>query len=219
MKSAISLIIGLLLPVSLFAAMACQEGKDYEVIQRGANSAQAGKITVTEFFSYDCPACNNLELNKNFSDWKKNLPEHVEFNKVPVVFASQWKNSAAAYYMAEALGQEEQLSPEIFNTIHGNDGNRKKPLRNRKAIGDLFLAQGAIDAETASSPAFTNSPTIEAKIKEAEALRQRYGVGQVPTIVVNGQYQTNPTMAGDYKKMLAIVDCLIEKEDDTSKNN
>lgn len=214
MKALVSVTISLLLlPLSIFAAMECKEGEDYAVLTQTANLPEQPQdnIIVTEFFSFDCPACDQLE--PTLTKWQEKIPTNVEFTKVPVIFAPQWRHSAIAYYIAESLGKEKELSPKIFDAIH----RQNKRFTNEQTITDFFIAQAVVDPKVANNPAFINSPTIAAKLKQAEELRDLYQVAQVPTLIVAGKYRTDPSMAGSYNKMLAIVDCLIAKEQNTAE--
>ncbi|HED18132.1 MAG TPA: hypothetical protein ENI74_01345, partial [Gammaproteobacteria bacterium] len=46
----------------------------------------------------------------------------------------------------------------------------------------------------------------------AKQAASQYGIKGVPTMVVNGKYRTSASMAGSNKKMLEVVDFLVEKE-------
>ena len=53
---------------------------------------------------------------------------------------------------------------------------------------------------------------VYTKIQRADELARRYRVSSVPTVVVNGKYTTNATMAGSYPKLLEVVDELVAME-------
>ena len=61
-----------------------------------------GKIEVVEIFWYGCPHCYDFEPHIN--SWVANLPEDVEFRRMPGIFSKSWVAHARAYYAAEKLG-------------------------------------------------------------------------------------------------------------------
>jgi thiol:disulfide interchange protein DsbA len=53
---------------------------------------------------------------------------------------------------------------------------------------------------------------VDNKIASSRARMLRWGVGGVPTIIVNGKYRFDPTDAGSHEKTIELIDYLIEME-------
>ncbi len=47
---------------------------------------------------------------------------------------------------------------------------------------------------------------------EAAALFVRYGINELPTVVVQGEYRTSPTNAGGVEAMPEVMDHLVSQE-------
>ncbi|MGZ8194551.1 MAG: DsbA family protein, partial [Methylosarcina sp.] len=57
-----------------------------------------------------------------------------------------------------------------------------------------------------------NSFLVDTKVRQAPAMLSRYGVSGVPTLVVNGKYKINSTLAGSQEGMLEVASQLIKQE-------
>ena len=183
-------------------------GKDYKVLDKvyiPSEKVKPGTVTVKEFFSYGCPWCFKLEYYAN--KWKKDLPKHIEFYKVPVVFEPEWTLYAKAYYTADILGIENKLSPALFSEIQIN----KKPLDTVKSMTQFFIDNGV--AEKVAKSAFSSSPTIDAKVAEGIEQMQKLQVNAVPSFVINNHYKVDIAMAeGDSDKLFRVIGFLTAKE-------
>jgi protein dithiol oxidoreductase (disulfide-forming) len=187
------------------------EGEDYVLVINNSNTSSfpENKVTVTEFFSYGCPWCYQLE--PKLQAWLKKKPSNLIFERVPVIFEPHWENYAKAYYVAKALGIESKLTPKLFNAIQ----EKNKTLGTESAMSDFFIKQG-VKKEVAES-AFQPSPSLDAQVKQAPQLMQAYQIYVVPAFVVDGKYRTDLQLAMDEKKLLAIVSFLIEKREAEKK--
>lgn len=196
-------------PASVFAAINCQEGTDYTVISTtsalNAENQDTDTISVIEFFNYACPACNTLE--PSIERLQSTLPEDVSFSRVPVVFSRSpvWEVYARAYYLAEALGKEQQISPALFRAVH----EQRQNLADNKALVNFFNRFDVTQAQVES--ALTHSPAMDERLKSGEALMRAYSINAVPSIVVNGQYKTDMGQAGGPAGVVGVVNCLIDK--------
>lgn len=205
------LVITLLLP--LFACSAppanasFQAGREYQVIQNnlGVTTPASSKIKVIEFFSFGCPWCFHVE--PDLEAWLKHVPKDVEFDRVPVVFETGWDSLAKLYYTAKGLQVSEPLILPIFKAIQEQDQNLTDVN-----LAKQFFVQHGVSAQDFDS-AYNFSPGIDAQLQRGDALMKSYGVYAVPSFVVNGKYVTNMSMAnGDTKRLLKIVDYLVNKE-------
>ncbi len=57
-----------------------------------------------------------------------------------------------------------------------------------------------------------NSFGLESKVRRADDLARSYKITGTPTIVVNGKYVTDVSMAGSEEKLFAVVNALVAKE-------
>ena len=177
-------------------------GKDYEVIDQQETSS-GDKVEVLEFFWYGCPHCNTFEpfLQK----WKKKLSDDVVFKRVPAVFRPSWKVQARTYYALQALGKLEELHPKIFDAIH----KQRERLDSMNKMADFVASQGVDrDAFIKQYQSFS----IDGKVRKANKLVKNYKISGVPTVAVNGKYKVDGRMAGNYDRMIEIMDYLIAKE-------
>ena len=205
------LITLMLLPAIAMAKALAPEtnilpGIDYAIIQQNPDipSKPQNKITVTEFFSYGCPWCYKLEPSLN--SWVKQQPMIVSFNRVPVIFEKNWDTYAKAYYISQALGITDKITPAMFNAIQEKNQEFSSP----KELVKLFTEQGADEKFVIN--ALDSSPTLDAQLKQSVILMRAYQITMVPTLVVNNEYRTDLKMAkGDNQRLLKIIDFLIAK--------
>ena len=187
--------------VSLTGGHAANTG--FQLLQPAQPTQSGDKIEVVEIFWYGCPHCYSLE--PYLDNWLKNKPADVEFRRIPGVLGRDWMAHARAYYTAEQLGILEQIHRPLFDAIHKDRQN----IMNGKQLRDFFAEYGVDKDE------FTrifDSEEITGKIKEAFIAAQNYKVTGVPTIIVNGKYRTSASQAGGNKKLIEIINQLIEME-------
>lgn len=202
MKMIWSLVFALLLPLSA-VAKEFQAGKEYVALAKPQPVNSADKIEVIEFFWYACPHCYHLEPELNA--WLKDLPEDVEFIRVPAVLGPNWELLSRGYYTAEVLGMADKIHAPLFEHLH----KARKRIRNSAELKAFFVSQGVSEADF--DKAF-KSFAVVTKTNRAKQSSQRYGLNSVPTLVVAGKYRTGPSKAGGNKGMLEVVNYLIEKE-------
>jgi len=201
------LAIGLVLPMlgASAAGMGFQEGIEYQRITPAVpTSVGPGKVEVVELFWYGCPHCFHFE--PDLLKWLKQKPKNVVFRRVPAALNPAWRVHAQAYYTAQVLGVLDKSHEAMFNAIH----RQGMLLNTPDKLADFFTRFGVKPKEFLG---VFNSFAVRAKLAEAQGLVRRYGADSVPTIVVDGKYRTNASMAGgSYQRMLQVVDYLIAKE-------
>ena len=163
----------------------------------------AGKVEVVEFFWYGCPYCFSFEPVLN--EWLKNQTDQVNFIRVPAVFSKRWGRHAKAFFTAQALGVSEQLHADFFNAIQV----KKQRLETEDQLVDFFVAHGIDEQDFRNA---YHSFLVDAKMRQAQSMGPRYGVTSVPTIIINGKYRTNASIAGGQGSMLTVMDQLIATE-------
>ena len=133
------------------------------------------------------------------------LPANVSFVRVPAVWNPLLQLHARAFYTAEALGKDEEMHPTFFREIHVN-GNYLDSEQSLQA----FFEQFDVSPEDFSN-AF-NSFAVHTKLQRADDLSRRYRIASVPTVIVNGKYTTDASMAGNYDTLMDLVDELVALE-------
>jgi thiol:disulfide interchange protein DsbA len=198
------LLLALVAPV-VQAADEFQEGVQYRRLATAVPTSTPGKIEVIEFFWYGCPHCYRLE--PDVDNWLKTKPEDVEFVRIPAVFGRDWEPGARAFYAAQALGVLDQIHAPLMDAIHA----KKRPMRTEADLTTFFVEHGVSkeDFQTAY-----NSFDVETKLRRSQQMAKRMGISGVPSIVVDGKYETDVTMAGSGKSVFDVVNFLVSKQQD-----
>lgn len=187
--------------VSSLASADYSEGVEYIAVPQQPVETGA-KIEVREFFWYGCPHCFHLE--PVLHEWRKTMSPKAAFVRTPAVFRDTWEAHARAYYAYEALGISDKISMPMFSAIH----DKNRPLDNEKSITAFAVEQG-ID-EKRFRDAY-NSFSMASSLKHGVELQQRYNISSVPTMVVDGKYITNASLAHGQEELMKVLDFLIDK--------
>ena len=201
-----SLIIGLMsLLISSVSLAGIDEGIEYQLVNPPVRTTNPDKIEVVEMFWYGCPHCYRFE--PEFEKWKQSAPANVEIIRIPAIFPNrpEWEASARAFYTAELLGVLDKVHKPLFDAIHKN----RQKLFTKDSLADFFAKHGVSKADFNQT---FDSFGVQMKVNRARDLTQRYNIGGVPTLVVNGRYQTHGSLTSGQAGMLKVVDFLIEKE-------
>ena len=195
----------MLLPAgSASAAVQLQQGVNYKLLQPAQPTSVApGKVEVVEVFWYACGHCYLLE--PRLEAWNRNgRPANAELVRLPATWNNVLKTHARVFYTMELLGKHE-LNPEIWREINVK-GNR---LDTPEKIEAFFTSRGVSKADFQRAFA---SFAMDSKVAKAEDLNRRYKITGTPTIVVNGKYVTDVSMAGSEEKLFEVVNALVAKE-------
>ena len=186
------------------AAPPFEAGKHYTVLSPAQpTSTDAGKVEVAEVFMFGCGGCFNFE--PHIQRWLGKKADYVNFVRIPAPWNAAAVVHARAYYTAEALGKVEEIDGDFFNEIHTN----RNMLETEAKLAALFAKHGVDEATFKNT---FNSFAVNAKLKRAEDLVQRYRVESTPTVIVNGKYVTQGRQAGSYEAWFAIIDDLAARE-------
>jgi thiol:disulfide interchange protein DsbA len=181
-----------------------EAGKHYTVLTPPQpTSTDLGKVEVAEIFMFGCPGCFGLE--PHLQEWLARKPDYINFVRIPAPWNGPAVAHARAYYTAEALGKADAIDTDFFNEIHMN----RNLLETEEKLADFFEKHG-VDAATFKNT--FNSFAVDAKVKRADELIERYRAGSTPTIVINGKYTTMGRQAGTYEAWFAIIDDLAARE-------
>jgi protein dithiol oxidoreductase (disulfide-forming) len=179
----------------------------------------AGKVEVTEVFSYACPACNLFQPTMH--KLKAALPPNAVLDYVPASFnpAEDWPMFQQAYYTAQTLGVADQTHDAMFNAVWqggplaiidpATQGIRSR-LPSIEDAAKFYQSKAGvpIDKFLATAKSFT----VDSKVRAAEEMIQRYRVDRTPTLIVNGKYRVNTESAGGADQAVELVKWLVAKE-------
>ena len=186
------------------AAVELQQGVNYKLLTPAQPTNVApGKVEVVEVFWYACGHCYLLE--PKLEAWNRNgKPANAELVRLPATWNNTLKTHARLFYTMELLGKQ-NLNQEIWREINLK-GNR---LDTPAAIETFFTSRGVSKADF--QKAFAGF-AIDSKIMKAEDLNRRYKITGTPTVVVNGKYVTDISMAGGEDKLFEVINALVAKE-------
>ena len=166
-------------------------------------SALPGQIEVTAAFWYGSAPC--YVLDQSLEVWRKQKANYVNYVRLPVMWGSVQRLHARMFYIAELLGKTDELHSAIFQELHV----RKAPLSTLEQVQAFFAARGVSIEDFKRANA---SPAIEASLKHAQILGDRYRITALPTIIVNGRYVTDAVMAGGQAQLLVLINELAARE-------
>ncbi|TDQ38119.1 thiol:disulfide interchange protein DsbA/DsbL [Thiopseudomonas denitrificans] len=178
-------------------------GQHYAVLANPVTTSQADKIEVVELFWYGCPHCYQLE--PTISSWKKELPEDVNFVKIPAMFGGIWNLHGQLYYSLQALKVDDSVHDAVFEALHE---------RNRRlaSLPEITAFVGGLGIDKDAFEKAWNSFGVKSQLEKAKKLAIAYQVSGVPALVVNGKYRFDIGMAGGLRETAQVADLLIEKE-------
>ena len=190
---------------TLAMAQGYEEGIDYARVVPPQPTTSADKVEVVELFWYGCPSCYQLE--PLLHDWLENKPDHVEFVRLPAILNPNWEHLSRAYITADLLGVVDRIHGPLFDRLHTK---RDRGLHTEEGLAAFFAEHGVDEQKFRDT--FHSFATMT-RVNQAKLAGRRYGASGVPTLIVNGKYRANASMAGGSQSgMLRVVDHLIEQE-------
>ena len=197
-----------------------KEGKHYTTLTIPQPSqAAAGKVEVTEVFSYGCPACNQFQ--STMQQIKAALPKnaqlvlvHASWNK-----GESWPVFQRAYAAALSLGIAEKIHDAMFAAIWADNGplavvdRRTNRLKSpQPTIEDVarFLESGKYTT-AAQFLATAKSFAVETRIRQFDALVKGYAVPGTPSLIVGGRYRLETNSGTSTAELNALISYLVQK--------
>ncbi|HET7921929.1 MAG TPA: thiol:disulfide interchange protein DsbA/DsbL [Gammaproteobacteria bacterium] len=174
------------------------------VVPAQPTRAEPGQIEVIEFFWFGCPHC--FALNPYLESWLRSKPDNVVFRRVPAALNPVWDTDARAWFAAVQLGIADKAYAAIFNAIHVGH----LQLDSEAAYRGFFVQQFGVTAKQFEDA--WNSFTVDTELVNAKVLAQRYGVLDVPTLVVNGRWLTGPGYKLPTSQVMNAVSFLVQQE-------
>lgn len=195
------------------------EGQHYFRLQPPAPvNVPAGKVEVTEIFSYGCPACNRFA--PFMRSLKRSLPANAVVDYVPASWntAEAWPMFQRAYLTAVKMGVADRAHDAVYDSIWKNgelavadsSGRVKGKLPTIEDAARFYAKTTGVDARQFVATA--KSFAVEVDIKRAEDRIAAVGADQTPTIVVNGKYRSHPPAAGGDAQLIELVKWLVARE-------
>ncbi|MDQ0044036.1 thiol:disulfide interchange protein DsbA/DsbL [Variovorax boronicumulans] len=177
-------------------------GADYLVLdKRVPVDAPAGKVEVVEFFSYNCPHCNDFE--PALEAWAKTAPKEVAFRRIPVPFVgNDVEAKQRLYYALEAMGKVDEFQPKVFNAIH-------KQRQNVNGDANIIAWVAANGIDGAKFKEVFTSFGVASKAKRASQMTDAYKVAGVPAMAVAGRWYVDGETAGNMTNVLQMVNFLV----------
>ena len=198
-----AVLVGASLLGSTVFAQEPVDGRNYVTLNSPVPTAQPEKIEVVELFWYGCPHCYQLEAAIN--PWSVDLPEDVNFVRVPAMFGGIWNVHGQLFYTLETMKADSSVHSSIFDALH-NSG------RKLSSVDDIakFVAEQGVDKDQFMKT--WNSFSVKSQMEKAKKLALAYQISGVPAMVINGKYRFDIGMAGGLQETVDVADALIQKE-------
>jgi thiol:disulfide interchange protein DsbA len=177
-------------------------GTDYTVLQAAQPVDAQGKIEVIEFMWYGCPHCN--EFDPYLEAWIKKQGPDVVFKRVPVAFRDDFIPHSKMYHALDALGLADKLTPAVFNEIHV----KKNYLLTPEAQATFLATQGVDKKKYLDA---YNSFSTQSDLQRDNKLMQDYKIDGVPTLAVQGKYETGPATTNSLPGTIQVLDFLVSQ--------
>ncbi|MER7847944.1 thiol:disulfide interchange protein DsbA/DsbL [Kitasatospora sp. NPDC096077] len=184
------------------------EGAQFVRLDHPQPVRENARTEAVEFFWYDCGHSQALE--QPLQAWAEKHRSDVALRRVPAI----WQGSpdegtqrahARLYYTLERLGLVERLQVSAFRAIHTD----RADLTTETAATDWAVRHG-VDAQSFRTA--YDSAEVRTSVDDAAAQFVRYGINELPTVVVQGEYRTSPTKAGGVEAMPEVLDYLVQQE-------
>jgi thiol:disulfide interchange protein DsbA len=197
-----------------------QEGTHYfPIVPAQHPNGPAGKVEVTEVFSYGCPYC--ARYNTVFQKLRASLPANAKLDYLPASFSppEDWPMFQQAYCTAQMLGVADEAHDAMYDAVwksgdlaivDPSTDRLKKPLPSIEDAARVYhRLTGVSEARFIST---AKSFAVDVKRKTDDALVQAYQIDQTPSIVVNGKYRVTFQSAGGFQELIDVVLWLVAKE-------
>lgn len=151
-------------------------GTNYQVLVPAQPTAvPAGKVEVLEFFWYGCAHC--YALDPTIEHWRASKAPYIEFERVPVLWASPHVAHARLFYTLQVLGQRDALHTKVFDAIHRqNDPLWVQGDDDKATLADelkFAKANGISDSDFLKA---YNSADVQSDLRHAGDLNRRYQI-------------------------------------------
>jgi protein dithiol oxidoreductase (disulfide-forming) len=197
---------------SAHAAEKWVEGRQYSRIEAPQPQPRAGTATVTEIFSYGCPACNSFLPFMQGLEKKLGANVIVEYLHASWLPAENWPTLQRAHITAKALGIAKKTHDAMFAAVwqtgelavmDAKTGRPKSPLPSIQDMARFYQRVAAVPAEKFLETA--RSFSVDAEIRRTDALIKAVRAGSTPAIIVNGKFRIEQPSAGGYQQAVDMT--------------
>ncbi|MFE6868045.1 thiol:disulfide interchange protein DsbA/DsbL [Kitasatospora sp. NPDC057692] len=185
-----------------------REGAPFSRLDTIQPVRESARTEALEFFWYDCGHSQALE--KPLQAWTERHRADVDLRRVPAIWQGSREETAQRgharlYYTLERLGLVERLQTEAFRAVHTNE----QDLITEDTATAWAQSQGVDQNRFREA---YRSDEVGRSVDEAAELFVRYGINELPTVVVQGEYRTSPTNAGGVEAMPEAMDHLVAQD-------
>ncbi|HWW20751.1 MAG TPA: thiol:disulfide interchange protein DsbA/DsbL [Steroidobacteraceae bacterium] len=207
------------------------QGIHYFLIQpahpTSPTSVSAGKVEVTEVFSYACPACDRFY--PTVDKLRAALPVNAELTFVPAAFnqAEDWPMFQRAFYAAQSLGIDKKTHDAVFDAVwktgelavvDPGSERLKVPAPTIQDAANWYARAAGVTPQTFVNAA--SSFGVDTKTRQADEFIRKTQVDQTPTMIVNGKYRVTvgsacagePRCADSEQRIIDVVLFLVKQE-------
>ncbi len=188
-------------PATYAQAQQIQAGREYTRLSPPRPVTTGSRIEVIEFFYYGCPIC--YEFQPYFSRWMFQAPDDVVLRRVPALSSENWEPFAKLFYSLELVGELNRLHWPVYDNFHF-DGMK---LNDEKVMLDWIVRNG-LDRQ--KFLAAYNSDEVKDRLNRSRELMKTYDVRGVPSIIVDGKFQTSARLAGGTRQLAQVLDQLVK---------
>ena len=188
------------------------EGVEYQRLQTPQPTDTGKKTEVLEFFWYNCPHCFVFE--PALAEWVKKRGDTIVFRRVPVGFRESFIPQQKLYYTLETLNRFD-VHRAVFDAVHVG----RQKLDKEEQIIEFIEKQGVDKKKFVDT---FNSFSVQSKVNRVRQLMEAYRTDGVPTVVIDGQYITSPSIVGSTLRgqseqalnaaTLQVMDALLAKK-------
>jgi thiol:disulfide interchange protein DsbA len=196
------------------------EGRNYFlIVPARPTGLPAGKVQVTEVFSYACPACNQFQ--PAMRKLERSVPPNAVISFLPASFnpAEDWPMFQLAYVTAQMLGIADKAHDAMFEAVwvtgelSTNDPSTGGLKSHMPTIEDAArFYEKRTGTPAAKFVATSKSFSVDNQVRVDEEAIKQFGVDRTPTIVVNGKYRLQVESAGGPDALIELVNWLVAKE-------
>jgi thiol:disulfide interchange protein DsbA len=190
-----------------------QNGVEYTTLPQPQPTQTVGKkVEVIEFFMYHCPHCNALE--PAFEQWVKKQGDNIVLRRVHLPSTGASDPEAHLYLTLEALNRVNDMHAKVFKAWHVDHLR----LNRDEDIIDWVSKNGIDRAKFVDA---WNSFGVVTKLRRQGQIVDAYKVDGVPTVIIDGKYQTAPSIVYNSMKgasepqlfaaTLQVMDALVAK--------
>ena len=180
-------LLGLQAPAGAAARTVPVAGVQYQQL---AHPVPASPREVVEVFWFNC--AHSYQLAQPLRDWAAKQDPPVTIRHIPAAWPDQPQEMAYArlYYALDKLGLEDQLEQAVFHAVRDEHWDLTQP----DTLSNWADMQGIDSTQLLAA---WNSPEVQQETQAAPALREKYDVHEMPSVVVGGRYRTSPFMVPD----------------------